>query len=126
MAELVKIRRGNVVLRVPKEQVDRYIRDGYSAYDENGNLLKRSVSNDIATLQAKQIESDKIIASLQNQIADLKNQLENSEGFFDWGESDEALKKQNEELLEQNTTLKQQVRELKKKLKDAEKKIQGE
>lgn len=120
--QLVKIRRGNVILRVPAEQVDRYLKQGYSSYDENGNLNKRVVTNDVATLQAEQARADKIIADLKKKVSELKAHVKELERNS--SDDDYDLRKENEDLCEQVSTLKSEIKDLKKKLKDAEKRLQ--
>lgn len=117
MENLVKVRRGNVVLKVPEHQVQRYLHQGFDAYDKNGNLIKRVVTNDLATLQAEQVKSDKIIKDLQNQVRMLQAQPAMTSS------KEEELKKQNDDLYEQVSNLKAQIRDLKKRLKEAEKRL---
>ena len=70
--KLVQIERGNVVLRVPEENVQRYIDQGYSLVDANGNVIKQSIPNDVGTLQRAFVEHTKQIEKLQAEIKSLK------------------------------------------------------
>lgn len=65
----VTVRRANVVLQVEEDNVDKYIADGYSVIDENGNVIKKSAPQTIQDYQD-------IIADLQRQLALANKEIE--------------------------------------------------
>lgn len=71
----VTIQRANVILRVPEDEVEKYYSKGYDILDNNGNVVKASVPNDLGTLQKAYIDRGIIIEELEREIADLKKQL---------------------------------------------------
>jgi len=70
-----KVKRGNVSLKVSKNEVNKYFDMGYDIYSLDGKLLKRAVPKDVPTLQKAFLDSEKRIAKLEAEIASLKEQL---------------------------------------------------
>jgi len=70
-----KVKRGNVSLKVSKNEVNKYFDMGYDIYSLDGKLLKRAVPKDVPTLQKAFLDSEKRIAELEAEIASLKEQL---------------------------------------------------
>lgn len=71
MAE-IRVKRANAILRVPEEQADRYLADGYDVIDDDGNILKESIPNDINGLRIAYDRHVKEIAELKAELAKLK------------------------------------------------------
>lgn len=71
----VQVRRANVYLRVPQDEVSRYIAKGYDVVDDKGNVLKASVPNDLGTLQKAFLDKNAEIKSLKAEIGALKEEL---------------------------------------------------
>lgn len=67
----ITIRKGNVELNVPEDQKDRYLKLGYSVYD-NGKLVEEAPINDIGALQLKVSALLTENAKLKDEIAKLK------------------------------------------------------
>ena len=77
MGELeYKVRRGNVSLRVTKQEADKYFDMGYSVYTLDGKLVKQAVPKDIPTLQKAFLDDKARIEKLEAKIAELTEQLE--------------------------------------------------
>ena len=74
--EQYKVRRGNVSLRVSKNEVSKYFDMGYDVYSLNGKLIKRAVPKDLATLQKAFVDNQVKIAQLEDEVKSLKSQLE--------------------------------------------------
>lgn len=74
--EQYKVRRGNVSLRVSKNEVNKYFDMGYDVYSLDGKLVKRAVPKDLATLQKAFVDNQARIAQLEEEIKSLKSQLE--------------------------------------------------
>ena len=72
---MARIQRANVLLDVKDDEVDYYIGLGYNLLDEKGNVVKESVPTDLATLQKHFVDSKKIIADLEEEVAKLKVEL---------------------------------------------------
>lgn len=71
----VDVKRGNVVLTINAELVDRYMAKGYDLIDKTGNVIKKSVPTDLDSLKAayeRQLSENK---QLKEQIASLTAQL---------------------------------------------------
>ena len=71
----VDVKRGNVVLTINAELVDRYVAKGYDLIDKTGNVIKKSVPTDLDSLKAayeRQLSENK---QLKEQIASLTAQL---------------------------------------------------
>ncbi len=71
----VRVRRANVVLRVPEYDVNKYYAQGYSILDEAGNVVKASVPNDLGTLQTAYVRNAERIKDLEAEVAELKKKL---------------------------------------------------
>lgn len=74
--DIVKVRRGNVFLKVSADDVQRYLAKGYDVVDANGNVIKASVPKDLGTLQKAFTDKSNEIQKLKDEIAQLKAQLE--------------------------------------------------
>lgn len=68
---MVRIERGNVVLRVQEYEVPRYLKLGYNVTDDSGNIITEAVPNDVGTLQKHYVEYRKKIEELENTVAKL-------------------------------------------------------
>jgi hypothetical protein len=68
---MVRIERGNVVLKVQEHEVQRYLRLGYNVTDNTGKVLKEAIPNDLGTLQKHYIEQKKRIEELEDIVAKL-------------------------------------------------------
>lgn len=68
---MVRIERGNVVLKVQEHEVQRYLLLGYNVTDEQGNVLKEAMPNDLGTLQKYYVEHKKKIEELEAIVAKL-------------------------------------------------------
>lgn len=76
----VDVKRGNVVLTINAELVDRYVAKGYDLIDKTGNVIKKSVPTDLNSLKAayeRQLSENK---QLKEQIASLTAQLNAQSG----------------------------------------------
>ena len=73
--EQYKVRRGNVSLRVSRDEVSKYFDMGYDVYTLSGQLVDRAVPKDIPTLQKEFTDSQKRIAELEAEVVALKAQL---------------------------------------------------
>ena len=73
---MVKVRRGNVILRVADVDLQHYIDKGYSEIDANGNVIREAIPNDVRTLQNAFTEHQKKIQELEAEVLDLKEKLE--------------------------------------------------
>ena len=70
--ELVKVERANVVLRVPKDAVSRYMDQGFNVVDNDGNVIQASVPRDLGTLQLAYVQHTEKIKQLEAEIESLK------------------------------------------------------
>ena len=68
---MVRIERGNVVLKVQDYEVSRYLKMGYNVTDDNGQILQEAIPNDLGTLQKHYLDSKKRIEELEAIVAKL-------------------------------------------------------
>ena len=68
---MVRIERGNVVLKVQEHEVQRYLTLGYSVTDDTGKVLKSAIPNDLGTLQKCYLEHKAKIDELETIVAKL-------------------------------------------------------
>ena len=68
---MVRIERGNVVLKVQEHEVQRYLTLGYNVTDDEGNIIKGAIPNDLGTLQRFYVEHKKRIDELESIVAKL-------------------------------------------------------
>lgn len=68
---MVRIERGNVVLKVQEHEVQRYLKLGYNVTDNAGNVLQAAIPNDLGTLQRYYVEHKKRIEELEAIVAKL-------------------------------------------------------
>lgn len=71
----VEVRQGNVYLTINVEDVDRYMAKGFDVVDEAGNVIKKSVPNDINVLRQAYEQHTAEIAKLKEENESLKAQL---------------------------------------------------
>lgn len=68
---MVRIERGNVVLKVEEYDVPRYLKLGYNVTDDNGTIVQAAIPNDVGTLQKCYVEHQKRIEELEAIVAKL-------------------------------------------------------
>lgn len=68
---MVRIERGNVVLKVQEHEVQRYLKLGYNVTDNTGKVLQEAIPNDLGTLQKYYIEHKKKIEELESIVTKL-------------------------------------------------------
>ena len=68
---MVRIERGNVVLKVQEHEVQRYLKLGYNVTDDSGKVLQEALPNDLGLLQKYYIEHKKKIEELEAIVAKL-------------------------------------------------------
>ena len=74
---MVRIERGNVVLKVQEHEVQRYLTLGYNVTDETGAVLQEALPNDLGTLQRCYVEHKKKIEELEAIVAKLTAENDN-------------------------------------------------
>ena len=76
MGELeYKVRRGNVSLKVTKQEADKYFDMGYNVYTLDGKLIREAVPKDVPTLQKAFLDNKAKIAELEEEIMELNDQI---------------------------------------------------
>lgn len=68
---MVRIERGNVVLKVQEHEVQRYLKLGYNVTDDTGKVLQEAIPNDLGALQRHYVEHKKKIEELEAIVAKL-------------------------------------------------------
>lgn len=77
---MIKVVKGNVVLRVEDNMLDYYVDRGYTAKQLDGTLIKEAVPTDAASLKKAYIESKNEVNMLKKEISDLKQQIASMKG----------------------------------------------
>lgn len=70
-----KVRRGNVSLKVTKQEADKYFDLGYNVYTLDGVLVKEAVPQDVPTLQKAWVDNKAKITELEEEIMNLNDQI---------------------------------------------------
>ena len=73
---MVRVERGNVVLKVEEDEIQHYLNLGYNITDDRGHILKRSIPTQIGELQSAFVANMAKIAELENTVAKLTAELE--------------------------------------------------
>ncbi len=71
---MIKVVKGNVVLRVKDDMLDFYVNKGYTAKTLDGQIIKEAVPNDMSSLRKAYADAKKEIEILKAEIAKLKTQ----------------------------------------------------
>lgn len=78
LSDKVEVKRGNVYLTIASEDIDRYIAKGFDVLDADGNVIKKSIPNDLKVLQKMYEDQLEEIAKLKAEIETLKAQIKES------------------------------------------------
>ena len=76
---MARIQRANVLLDVKDSEVDYYIGLGYNLLDDNGNVAKAAVPNDLGTLQHCYRQHIAKISELETKVKQLESKLAEAE-----------------------------------------------
>ena len=71
---VIKVRRDNVILRVPADEKSYYMGLGYNVVDERGAVIEETTPTDVASLQRFYKDANKKIAELEAEVKRLKSQ----------------------------------------------------
>ena len=69
---MIKVVKGNVVLRVDDDKLNYYVNKGFTAMSLDGTVLKEAIPNDLASLRTAYIAQQQKIVALEAEIAKLK------------------------------------------------------
>lgn len=72
---MATVEKGNVVLTVNDEEIDRYLSMGYNVIDEQGKVVKACVPTDLGALRAAYVSHTETIKRQQAEIEELKARL---------------------------------------------------
>ncbi len=75
MSNIVHVQRANVILDIKEEQKQRYVDMGYDVIDDKGNVIVKSVPQDILGWQTAYADLQKALAKVEAENAKLKAQL---------------------------------------------------
>lgn len=90
------VRRGGSYLTIPANAVERYLAKGYDVVDENDNVIKSSVPNDINTLKIAYEQHIAKIKELEAQVKELKAQIAKSAKHEEKAEAVETHEEKDE------------------------------
>lgn len=80
---MIKVVKGNVVLRVEDDMLDYYVDRGFTAKSLDGTVLKKAIPTDADSLRKAYIESQKEIKALKEEIDALKQEIASSKSKTD-------------------------------------------
>lgn len=95
-----QVRKGNKILKVSDDAVERYLKMGYSVLNGSGEVVTKAVPVDVNQLKLEYAGMSKEIDSLKGQIEQLK--AENIE----LTKANDFLTQENQKLTKELTTLK--------------------
>lgn len=111
MEKNIKIRKGNVVLKVSEEELNRYLQNGYVRAELYGKAEQNPTPENIKALEQKYEKAVEEIESLKKVLAE-KETVDVSE-----------YETEIEVLREKNSDLQEQLKDTKKQLKTMEKRL---
>ena len=76
---MIKVVKGNVVLRVDDSMLNHYVNKGYTAKTLDGEVIKEAIPSDAASLRKAYLQGREEIGSLKAEIESLKAQLNKSQ-----------------------------------------------
>ena len=76
LVETYYVRRGNVLLEVNENTLEKYLADGFDLVDTSGKVLKHGAPNDPTALKKRYEEQTKEIENLKAQVEALEKALE--------------------------------------------------
>lgn len=68
-------KRGNKILKISEDYIDRYLGQGYTITDMGGNVVKKGIPHDVNALTAEVKAQAERIASLEDENARLTAEL---------------------------------------------------
>lgn len=69
----VKVKQGNIVLRVDPDEVKKYFDMGYDVYGPDGKIVQRAIPRDVPSLQKAFLDHEAEIKKLKEEIKALKS-----------------------------------------------------
>lgn len=72
---MVRVERGNVVLKVEDEEVQHYLNLGYNVTDSCGNIITQALPRDFGTLMSEYIKVCARVDELEATVAKLTAEL---------------------------------------------------
>lgn len=112
MEKNIKIRKGNVILRVSEEELKRYEQNGFVRVELYGKTEQNLSAENVKVLEQK-------LTSAVKEIENLKKALSETGSPVDVSEYETEL----EVLRDKNRDLHEQLKDTKKQLKQAEKRL---
>lgn len=88
-----RVRKGNKILSIPEDAIDRYMGMGFSVIDETGAVVNKATPVDTNTLKMEYTRMVEEIASFKEKVKELQ-------------ESNDYLTQENGRLTKELTTLK--------------------
>ena len=72
---MIYAERGNKVIAIKEESIQKYVDQGFMITDEYGNVIKNTIPVDVPNLKKAYVEHTKEIESLKAENAQLKAQI---------------------------------------------------
>lgn len=112
MENTIKIRKGNVILRVSEEELKRYEQNGFVRVELYGKAEQTPTTEDMKSLERKLMKASEEIKSLKKALSETGSPVDVSE-----------YETELEVLRDKNRDLHEQLKDTKKQLKQAEKRL---
>ena len=71
----VRVERGNVVLKVEENEVQRYLNLGYNVTNDRGEIIQASIPSNLGELQLAYVENQKRIEELEYLVDQLLEEV---------------------------------------------------
>lgn len=72
---MAKVKRANVFLTIPDEDIHKYFAKGYSIVDDYGKVIKQSIPTELSQLQRAYSEHEELIKQKDLEIARLNEEI---------------------------------------------------
>ena len=103
----IRVRKGNKILKISEDAIDRYMSQGYSVIDETGTVVNKATPVDTTTLKMEYSKMSDEIDSLKSTIEELEGTIEGLNADIKALTDDNTyLKQENKKLTKELTTLK--------------------
>ncbi len=80
---MIKVVKGNVVLKVEYELMDFYVNKGYTAKTLDGKILKEAIPSDMPSLRKAYLDGVKKIKALEEKVESLNGEISTLKGQLD-------------------------------------------
>lgn len=104
---IIRVRKGNKILKISEDAIDRYMSQGYSVIDEAGAVINKATPVDTTILKMEYLKMSDEIDSLKSTIGELEGTIEQLKTEkAELTKTNDFLIQENKKLIKELTTLK--------------------